>query len=187
MSLSPERIREFVVAGHGDLKKVQTMLGETPELLNVAHEWRAGDTETAIQGAAHVGSRAIAEYLLTQGAPLEISTAAMLGDTPSVRRMLGENPTLAEYKSAHGIPLLPHAALSGQVEMMELVWEHRAREGSSMALSLAAGRGHTEVVRWLLEKASPDQSWQNFQGKTPLELALEAGHGAIADLLQQRA
>jgi ankyrin repeat protein len=187
MSLSPERIREFVIAGHGDLEKVRTMLAETPGLLSLAHEWRPGDTETAIQGAAHVGSRAIAEYLLTQGAPLEIPTAAMLGEIASVRRMLGEKPALAGHKSAHGIPLLPHAALSGQVEMVELVWEHGATEGSSTALSLAAGRGHTEVVRWLLEVASPDLNWQNFQGKTALQVALEAGHAAIADLLRQRA
>jgi len=185
MSLPPERIREFVMAGHGDLAKVQAMLNETPELLNLAHEWRPGDSETAIQGAAHVGSRAIVEFLLSRGAPLEISTAAMLGQVESVRGILKHDPSLSQHKSAHGIPLLPHAALSSQIEMLELVWAHGAREGSSMALGLAVGRGNIDTVRWLLENANPDLSWQNFQGKTPLQLATEGGHTTIADLLGQ--
>lgn len=185
MSLSPERIREFVLAGHGDLQKVQALLEETPELLNLAHEWRPGDTETAIQAAAHVGHREIALYLLAKGAPLEISTAAMLGQLETVRNMLQREPALAQHKSAHGIPLLPHAALSSQVEMLQLVWTHQAREGSSMALGLAVGRGYSDAVRWLLENANPDLSWQNFQGKTPLQLATEGGHTTLADLLRQ--
>ena len=77
--LAPEQIREFVIAGHGNLAAVQALLAAEPRLLNVANEWSPGDTETAIQGAAHVGSRAVAEYLLAQGAPLELPTAAMLG------------------------------------------------------------------------------------------------------------
>ncbi|WP_299430620.1 ankyrin repeat domain-containing protein [uncultured Meiothermus sp.] len=186
MSLSPERIREFVMAGHGDLARVQAMLNETPELLNQAHQWRPGDTETAIQGAAHVGSRVIVEYLLARGAPLEISTAAMLGDTRTVQQMLEENPARAAHKSAHGIALLPHAALSGKEEMLELVWAYGAQEGSSMALSLAVGRGDLGLVRWLLDQTSPDLSWQNYQGKTALQMALEAGHHEIAELLQQQ-
>lgn len=185
MSLSPERIREFVIAGHGDLAKVQAMLDETPELLNLAHEWQPGDTETAIQGAAHVGNRAIAEFLLSRGAPLEISTAAMLGQIETVRALLEREPTQAQHKSAHGIALLPHAALSSRVEMLELVWTYGAREGSSMALGLAVGRGYTDAVRWLLENTNPDLSWQNFQGKTPLQHALQGGHTVIADLLRQ--
>lgn len=185
MSLSPERIREFVLAGHGDLQKVQALLEETPELLNLAHEWRPGDTETAIQAAAHVGHQEIALYLLAKGAPLEISTAAMLGQLETVRDMLQREPALAQHKSAHGIPLLPHAALSGQVEMLELVFASGADQGSSMALGLAVGRGHTDAVRWLLENANPDLSWQNFQGKTLLQLATEGGHTTLADLLRQ--
>ncbi|GIW25528.1 ankyrin repeat domain-containing protein [Meiothermus sp.] len=180
----PEHIREFVMAAHGDLARVQALLAETPELLNRAHEWRPGDSETAIQGAAHTGQRAIVEYLLAQGAPLEIPTAAMLGDLARVQAMLRENPALAQHKSAHGIPLLPHAALSGRVEMLELVWGYGAQEGVQQALNLAVMLGHTEAVRWLLNNTSPDLNLPNFQGKTPLQVAQEAGFTAIVELLR---
>ncbi|GAO76492.1 ankyrin repeat domain-containing protein [Meiothermus ruber] len=184
MHPTPEGIREFVLAAHGDLARVQAMLAETPELLNRAHEWKPGDTETAIQAAAHVGNREIALYLLARGAPLEISTAAMLGEVETVREMLQREPALAQHKSAHGIPLLPHAALSSQPGMLELVFSHGALEGSGMALSLAVGRGDTAVARWLLEHARPDLGWKNFQGKTVMDMALEAGHDEMVALLR---
>lgn len=186
MSQSPERIREFVIAGHGSLEKVQTLLSETPELLNLAHEWRPGDTETAIQGAAHVGNRAIAEYLLEQGALLEIWTALMLGQSDQAKHMLAQNPELAHAKSAHGISTLAHAALSGKTELLELLAQHKALEGPNLALSLAVSKGHAEAVRWLLEHTQTDPNWKNFQGKTVLEQALESGQTEIVQLLEQR-
>lgn len=184
MSLTPERIREFVIAGHGNLERVQAMLAETPELLNTAHEWRPGDSETAIQGAAHVGNRAVAEYLLGKGAPLEFWTALMLGKEAEARTLLGQNPALAQAKSAHNILMLPHAALSGRIELLELLAQHQALQGHDLALSLAATKGHTEAVRWLLSHTQPDLNWQNFQGKTARQIALEAGHSEIAQLLE---
>ena len=81
---SPEQIREVVIAGHGNLDKVRDMLTESPSFLNVAYEWGPDDTETAIQGAAHVGSTPIIEYLLEQGSPLDLCTAATLGRTKDI-------------------------------------------------------------------------------------------------------
>lgn len=184
--VSPERIRGFVIAGHSNLEKVQSLLSETPELLNMAHPWQPGDTETAIQGAAHVGNRAVAEYLLEQGAPLEIWTALMLGRSQEIRSMLAQNPELAHCKSAHGIPMLPHAALSGKIELLELLAQHKALEGQDLALSMAVSKGYTPIVRWLLEHTQPDPKWKNFQGKTVLEQAQEAGNEEIIQLLEKR-
>src|SRR5688500_12065836 len=101
-----EVIRAFVIAGHGNLEKVKQMLGERPELLNISHEWAPGDTETALQGAAHVGSVPIAETLLAQGAPLDICTAAMLGRRGDVEHFLEEDNAKINATGAHGIPLL---------------------------------------------------------------------------------
>src|SRR4051812_2968193 len=159
-------IREFVIAGHGNLEKVKQMLALYPDLLNIAHEWRPGDTETALQGAAHVGSREIAEFLLAQGAPLDICTAAMLGERAEVERFLEKEPDQIHTNGAHGIPLLTHAALSGDVRLVQLLYEQGATTGASAALVLAVGKDHLGVARWLLENGAPELSWKNFQGKT---------------------
>lgn len=182
--LDTETIRTFVIAGHGNLAKVKQMLGEHPKLLNLAHEWSPGDTETALQGAAHVGSVPVAEYLLGQGAPLDICTAAMLGRRADVDRFLDEDREQINALGAHGISLLCHAALSGDVPLVEMLHSRGATGGSDLALSLAVGKGHVAMTRWLLQHASPDLTWKNFQGKTALESAIANGNEEIAALLR---
>lgn len=182
--LSPDRIRAFVIAGHGDLATVESMLAQTPELLNTPFEWRPGDTETSIQGAAHVGQPAIAEYLLARGAPLELCTAAMLGRRDDVSRLLAEHPDGAGAVGAHGIPLLAHAALSGDTGLVGDLWQRGAQAGAAMALHHAARLGHLALAGWLVANAGPDLGWRDFQGKTALETAVARGDHAMADLLR---
>lgn len=180
---SAEEIREFVIAGHGNLDKVRQMLKEQPSLLNTAHEWRPGDTETAIQGASHVGNRAIAEYLLEQGAPLEIWTATMLNLRGKVEKMLAADSTQIHAKSAHGIPLLPHAAFNGNIDLFRMLIENGTKDGLSQALSHAAVSGHLDLVKWIVEHEEPDLNWTNFGGKNAVEVAKEQGHEEIAAFL----
>jgi ankyrin repeat protein len=180
-----DEIREFVISGHGNLARVKEMLARHPSLLTIAHEWRPGDTETALQGAAHVGSREVAEYLLEQGAPLDICTAAMLGRRDEVEHFLREDETRIEANGAHGIPLLTHAALSGDVSLAHMLYERGARSGASLALSLAVTKGYLDMTRWLLENCHPDLTWKNFQEKTALEIATDKGHHEISTLLRK--
>jgi ankyrin repeat protein len=183
---TPDQIREFVSAGHGNLPRVKEMLAENPALLNVAQAWSETDHETAIQAAAHVGARETAEFLLGQGAPLAIPTAAMLGRTSDVERLLAEEPERIREAGAHGIPLLAHAALSGDATLVARLYERGARTGVSFALGNAAAGGHLALARWLLDNAQPDLTWKNWQGRTALTLAEEAGHTALAALLAER-
>jgi ankyrin repeat protein len=185
-ALAPELIREFVLAGHGNLEKVRSLLSRNPQLLKIAYEWTPDDHESAIQAAAHVGNRPITVYLLEQGAPIEICTAAMLGRRGDVEQMLTGDSSLIAAKGAHGIPLLTHAALSGDATLVQMLYERGARTGASAALGNAVSKGHTDVVRWLLQHASPNLEWKNFQGKTFLSLAEEGGHQEIAKLLRER-
>ena len=180
-----EVIREFVIAGHGNLDKVKAMLADQPDLLNAAHEWKPGDTETALQGASHVGNRTIAKYLLDHGASMEIYTAAMLGRTYDVERLLDGSAELIHAHGAHGISLLTHAALSGDVALVAMLYERGAHEGVSPALLSAVTKGHVELTQWLLRHAQPDLSLKNFQGKTALEIANERGDQAIITLLSE--
>lgn len=182
--LTPEQIREFVIAGHGNLPVVQALLAAEPRLLNAANEWGPGDTETAIQGAAHVGSREVAEFLLAQGAPLELPTAAMLGQQAEVTRALAADAGAIHTRGAHGIPLLCHAAFSGDAALVAQLYEAGARAGDTMALVNAVSVGATSVAAWLLANADPDLAWTNWQGRTALDVALERGDEATAALLR---
>jgi ankyrin repeat protein len=182
-SLSVEQIRAFVIAGHGNLEQVRTMLADNPALLNAAYEWRAGDYEMAIQGAAHVGNVAIATYLLEQGAPLDICTAAMLGRSADVERFIQADPRQVEASGAHGIPLLTHAALSGKLDLVQWLVQAGAHTGMAAALHNAVSQANEAMVRWLLENGDPDLGWKNFQDQTALAVAQERGFAAIAALL----
>lgn len=112
-ALDRDLVQAFVIAGHGDLERVKTMLAEHPSLLNAAHDWGGGDFETALGGAAHVGSREVAAYLLSQGAAMTIFAAATLGELDLVKAMIAAQPTAKDSPGAHGIPLLRHARVGG--------------------------------------------------------------------------
>ena len=181
---SLDQIRDFVIAGHSNLQKTQAMLAEYPTLLNIAYKWKENDLETAIQGAAHIGNVVIAEFLLTKGAPLEICTAAMLGRIKDVEQLLHEDPNLIHTAGAHGIPLLTHAALSGNIELIQLLAQYGADTGISAALHNAVSKEHEAIVRWCLENGKPDLGWQNFEGQTALTVAIQRKNESIVQLLQ---
>jgi uncharacterized protein len=162
------------------------MLAEKPELLNAGYAWSETDHETAIQGAAQVGNVPVANYLLEEGAPLEICTAAMLGRKEEVEKRIKENPQNINSKGAHGIPLLPHAAWSGNLELVQYLFRNGAKAGSSSALHNAVTTGYYDLVLWLVENASPDLNSKNSQGKTPLSVAVEMKHDDIARLLREQ-
>ena len=184
-ALTPELIRDFVIAGHMDLEKVKRMCEEHPALLNAAHPWKESDHETAVQAAAQMGNVTVAEYLLSKGAPLEICTAAMLGRTEDVKRLLSRDPKDIGAAGAHGIPLLAHAALSDNLDLVQLLFNQGAHQGVSFALHNAISRNNYDVTRWLLGTGKVDLVWKNYQGKTALAVANEKGYREIVSLLRQ--
>ena len=183
--LTPEQIRDFIVAAHGNLPRVREMLTRHPRLLNARHYWTPDDSETAIQAAAQTGSTTVAEYLLARGATLEITTAAFLGRKADVERMLAEDPGLIDAKGAHGITLLPHVAMSGNLELARMLYERGAKSGASLALGNAVMKGDTRMTRWLLDSAKPDLTWKNYEGKSLLTIAKETGKQEMLDLLAE--
>jgi ankyrin repeat protein len=180
-----DEIRDFVIAAHGNLPRVRELLVEIPGLLNERYQWAENDWETAIQAAAQVGSTTVAEYLLARGAPLEICTAAMLGQTEKVRQMLDKDPNLIKARGAHGISLLSHAAYSNNIPMVKMLFERGASEGVSHALGNAVIKGYVEMAAWLIENGHPDLSWKNYDGKSLLTLAGERSDKAMLTLLRE--
>ena len=112
--LNLEMVQEFVVAGHRDLEKVKSLLAQEPKLINAAWDWGRGDWETALGGAAHVGKREIALFLLEKGARIDIFTAAMLGQLEIVKAAIKAFPETQNILGPHGIPLMAHAKAGGR-------------------------------------------------------------------------
>ena len=107
-------VEEFVGAAHRSLEKTRKMLEAQPQLVNATWDWGGGDFETALGGAAHMGNREIALYLLDQGARLDLFAAAMLGQTEIVRAALTVDPKAFHVPGPHGIPLIAHAKKGGE-------------------------------------------------------------------------
>ena len=121
--LAPDLVKEFVIAGHGNLPKVKELLTQQPALLNAAWDWGGGDFESALEGAGHVGNREIAVFLISQGARMNIFAAAMLGQLDVVRSILTAFPDLKTSKGPHGLMLMHHANKSGSAEMIQYLKE----------------------------------------------------------------
>lgn len=112
--LDLDLVRQFVIAGHGNLEKTKELLGQQPGLLNAAWDWGSGDWETAIGGAGHMGRKDIAGWLLAQGARMDIFVAAMMGRLDILRPTLTAFPALANSRGPHGISLMQHAQKGGE-------------------------------------------------------------------------
>jgi len=112
-ALPGDKVNEFVRAAHADLDATRTMLDAEPRLIRAAWDWGGGDFETALGGAAHMGRRDIASFLIERGAQLDLFAAAMLGELPIVKAALDLRPALARVPGPHGIPLLAHAKAGG--------------------------------------------------------------------------
>jgi hypothetical protein len=184
--MTDEQIRAFVIAAHSDLATVKATLAEHPDWLNVEYDWGPGGRETSLGAAAHVGNRPIAEYLLDLGAPYNICVAAMLARADDVARFLADDPAQATARGAHGIPLMVHAALGGDVGIVEQIVAAGGGEGIRQAMIGAVMKGRLEMTRWLLDHGADDLTLKNHDDKTLLQMAEESGFDEIAALLRER-
>jgi len=69
-ALETTLVQDFVRSAHADLDHVKELLAQEPALINSTWDWGGGDWETGLGGAAHMGRRDIALYLLENGARL---------------------------------------------------------------------------------------------------------------------
>jgi len=106
-------VKEFVIAGHGNIDKVQTMMKDHPNLIYSKFDWGNGDFEAAIEGAGHVGNKDIANLLLDAGSRVTLFVLTMLGRTELVKPILEAYPKLIFANGPHGFTLLHHAKVGG--------------------------------------------------------------------------
>jgi len=117
--LDVKTVKEFVSAGHKDLNKVKEMLKEYPNLIYARYDWGNSDFEEAIEGAGHLGQKDIANYLISQGARVNLFVLTMLGHSDLVIPTLDKFPELIFAKGPHGFTMLHHAKVGESEEMEE--------------------------------------------------------------------
>jgi uncharacterized protein len=183
MELPKEMIEEFVGNAHGNFARVKELLEAHPDLLSASAPWN----ETAIQAATQMGNVSIIEYLIGKGAPVDIFTAAVLGMADRVKIMVDADPGLVKTAGVHGIPLLYFPVISGQHAIAEYL-RYRGADVNAGANGLTPLHGavmfnQAEMTRWLLEHGA-DPNLSNYEKKTPLKLAVEAGKAEIAAILR---
>jgi hypothetical protein len=126
-------VQDFVIYGHSEPAMVKKLLDKQPALLNAAVDWGAGDWESAMGGASHMGRRDIVALLLERGARSDIFTAAMLGQLDIVKVLLTFQPKLIDAKGPHGLSLEHHAKVGGanSKAVLDYVRSLKAGEGGA--------------------------------------------------------
>ena len=113
-ALELDLIQEFVAKAHGDFARVKELHGRQPALVNATWDWGGGDFETALGAASPMGHTEIANYLLENGARLDLFAAAMLGKLEIVKAALAVYPNAVNIPGPHGISLIAHAQAGGE-------------------------------------------------------------------------
>src|SRR5688572_25827223 len=113
-ALETTLVQEFVAQSHGDLERVKALLAQEPALINASWDWGGGDWETGLGAAAHMGRKDIANFLLENGARLDLFAAAMLGKLEIVKAALNAYPNAIDIPGPHGISLIAHAEAGGE-------------------------------------------------------------------------
>ena len=135
-ALEATLVQEFVGKSHGDLERVKELLAQEPGLINSSWDWGGGDWETGLGGAAHMGRKDIAIFLLENGARLDLFAAAMLGRLEIVKATLEAYPEAVNIPGPHGIPLIIHAQAGGS-EAIEVYEYLKSRASQNTTAPIA--------------------------------------------------
>jgi hypothetical protein len=112
-SLHPSLMKDVVGLSHSNLARVKELVQQHPALAKASWDWGYGDHETALGAASHVGQRAIAEFLLENGAPPTLFSATMLGQLDVVKAFMATAPGLQKIRGPHSLSLMVHAKAGG--------------------------------------------------------------------------
>jgi ankyrin repeat protein len=181
IAFTQEEANQFIINCHMDLDKVQARLAENPAL---ASAFNPELNESALGAAGHMGRPDIAQLLLEHGAEMELAAAAMLGDRDYVRAALDRDPALAASGGAHNIPVAFHAAMSGDTQIMQMLWDAGAEGLVRGALFFAVWKDQLPMARWLLESGASVEG-RDPQGRSVLEVAEANGNTEMVALLKE--
>lgn len=179
----------FVSVSHGNLAAMRELLATYPSLTNVNASW----DELGVEAGAHVGFKDGVQFLLDQGAPLSVCTAAMMGRADRVKALLTEDPLRIWDHGAHNMPPMWFPAIGGgqadHLESARLLLDAgadvNAHKRGQTALHWAARGGQVEMVDLLLSRGADANAPMMGDGATPLALAEKRGHGSIVERLRK--
>ena len=156
----------FEASAVGDLDRVTSLVAEDPDLTAELVNSYAYDGFTPLGLASFFGHSDIVEFLLAQGAEINVASKNKMRVTPLHSAVASRHFGIAESLLAHGADVnaaqqdgytpLHEAAQNGQMEMAELLLAHGAN----------------------IDARKDD-------GQTPLAVAMEHGHMEVADLLRR--
>jgi len=179
--------------GKAHQRKIEPMtelLKREPGLLQSSWDWGSGDWESAMQAAAHTGSRDMALFLIDRGARVDLFATTMLGELTLLKTSIETFSGAIDVRGAHGIPLLSHA-VAGEAPARKVLdylitrgVDVNARHNNGMtALMIAVQTGQRETVQLLLSKGA-DAKVKASNGNTALGLSLKRGDTGITQDLK---
>jgi hypothetical protein len=183
-------VKEFVGKSHGDLAAVRSLAGRESMLVRAAFDQGAGDWETGLGAASHMGRRDIARFLIDNGARVDAFAIFMLGEVTAGRALLAAFPAIHMVPGPHGIPLLGHAIV-GKKEAFDtfgLLLEAGADVNAKTfrgitPLMTAAAMNQPEMVRLLIDRGA-NPAVRTPEGLTALDFARRQNFTAVAALLK---
>lgn len=111
--LNRTMVEDFVIYAHSDIDMTRKLIEREPLLVNSFMDWGAGDWESGLGGASHMGRHDIVAMLLQHGARIDIFCATMMGQLEAVKSFLTLEPKLIDSRGPHGFTLHFHAQLAG--------------------------------------------------------------------------
>lgn len=184
-------VNDWIIKAHQrKLDAMKELLARQPSLIHSSWDWGNGDFESALQAAAHTGSREMALFLLDQGARLDLFATTMLGQATLLRNAVETFPASINVRGAHGITLLSHAVQGRDQARSTLDYLlgkgidiNESSTAGTTALMMSAQTAQRDTVNFLLAKgANPNMKAKD--GSTALSISLKAGHQDIASDLK---
>ena len=171
--LKPELVKEFVGKSHGDFATVRELAKQETMLVRAAWDQGAGDWETGLGAASHMGRRDIATFLIESGARIDAFAIFMLGEMYPAKALLAAYPAIHKTPGPHGISLLSHT-IAGKKQSWDafLLLLNAGADVNAAAwrgttpLMHAVAMSEPDLVRALLDRGA-DPSIKTPAGKPP--------------------